>query len=38
VDAAALAQCTDADLAALGIPLGPRKKLLAAVQSRKEAQ
>lgn len=31
VDMAALSLCTDADLQALGVPLGPRKKLLAMV-------
>jgi hypothetical protein len=29
VDLAALAQCSEADLQALGLPMGPRKKLLA---------
>jgi phospholipase DDHD2 len=29
IDSAALAHCTDADLQALGLPMGPRKKLLA---------
>ena len=31
VDMAALALCSDADLQALGVPLGPRKKILAMV-------
>ena len=29
VDMAALALCSDADLQSLGVPLGPRKKILA---------
>lgn len=29
VDAAALALCTEADLRELGLPLGPRKKIMA---------
>jgi phospholipase DDHD2 len=35
VDLAALALCTDADLKQMGLPLGPRKKLLAMVQMRR---
>jgi hypothetical protein len=33
VDMAALALCTDEDLLALGVPLGPRKKILAMVST-----
>ena len=37
IDMKALALCTDADLKSAGIPLGPRRKILEAVERRKKA-
>lgn len=36
-DASQLADLTDADLRELGVPLGPRKKLLQAIEARGDA-
>jgi hypothetical protein len=35
VDMAALALCSDEDLQALGVPLGPRKKILAMASTQR---